>query len=400
VYSLLTNHTSKAVSATIPSKIVGPDSRSWWDEELQELVNTRSEAYVALRNYSHNLGTCPLVPDETYNVLWNKYVQLRRQVHSLASVKKNQQWQTLLSKLETDFVSDRNHFYSEIVRIRRKKSSSTALISLRDGQNLVTDDPNKVKKMLFDLHSNWGKEEPDTANFDRLHYFSITSVIAAISNTETGPAFCEQKISIEEIRAAIDEAQNNKVVGLDQIANEPLKYAAKHVANALHTLFNILLQAGTCPKIWSKALVHLIFKGRGADPLDPRAYRPISLTSCISKIFERVILNRLNQDVERKGLLEEKQAGFRSGRSTRDQTYILRKILDSRKASGQTTFLCFIDLTNAFPSTWQDGMWYRLQELGVTGKLFRSIRLMYQSCSSAIQTPYGLTDWYTSDLGT
>jgi hypothetical protein len=117
-------------------------------------------------------------------------------------------------------------------------------------------------------------------------------------------------------------------------------------------------------------------------------------------VFERVILNRLNTEAEDKGLLEEEQAGFRAGRSTRDQTYILREILDSRKAAGLTTFLCFVDLTNAFPSTWQYGMWFRLQELGVKGSLYRSIRSMYNSCSSAIQTPYELTDWYTSDLGT
>jgi hypothetical protein len=162
----------------------------------------------------------------------------------------------------------------------------------------------------------------------------------------------------------------------------------------------VLLKTGVCPSIWAKALVHLIFKGRGSDPLDPRAYRPISLTSCISKVFERVILNRLNIEAEDKGLLEEEQAGFCCGRSTRDQTYILREILDSRKAAELTTFLRFIDLTNAFSSTWQDEMWFRLRELGVKGSLYRSFQSMYRSCSSAIQTPYGLTDWFTSDLGT
>jgi hypothetical protein len=147
-----------------------------------------------------------------------------------------------------------------------------------------------------------------------------------------------------------------------------------------------MLRTCICPSTWAKALVHLIYKGKGSDPLDPRCYRPISLTSCISKVFERVILNRLTEEIDDKGILEEEQAGFRSGRSTRDQTYILRELLDSRKAAGQTTFLCFVDLTNAFPSTWQDGMWFRLQELGVKGRLYRCIRSMYRSSSSAIQT--------------
>jgi hypothetical protein len=48
IYTSLTDHILLAVSATIPSKMVGPDCRSWWDKEIQELVDTRSEAFVAL----------------------------------------------------------------------------------------------------------------------------------------------------------------------------------------------------------------------------------------------------------------------------------------------------------------------------------------------------------------
>jgi hypothetical protein len=62
--------------------------------------------------------------------------------------------------------------------------------------------------------------------------------------------------------------------------------------------------------------------------------------------------------------------------------------------------MCFVEFTNAFPSIWQDGMWSRLRETGVKGRLYRSIRSLYKLCRSSIQTPYGLTDWFMSDLGT
>jgi hypothetical protein len=355
-YTSLMEHISKAVSATIPSKVVGPDCRSWWDEELQELVNLRSEAYVALRTHCDNLGDSPTVRDETYDLLWNKYVQLRRQVHNLASKRENQQWQTLLSRLEVDFMNDRNHFFTEIVKIQRKRNSrSPSLSSLHDEGGAATSDPNKIKKLLFELHSGMGKDDPNCDRFNIPHYFEVKSSIAAISSTEKGPEFCEKEISLEEIDAALAEAQNHKACGLDQIANEPLKYGADELSPALHIFFNVLLKTGICSSIWAKALVHLIFKGRGADP--------ISLTSFVSKVFKRIILNKLNIEAEEKGLLEEEQAGFRSGRSTRDQTYILRETFDSRKAAGLITFACMIDMTNAFPSTWQDGMWLRVQEL-------------------------------------
>jgi hypothetical protein len=292
-------------------------------------------------------------------------------VHLLASQKKTQQWQTLLSKLEGDFSSDRNHFFSEIVKIRRKHSpQQCSLQSVRLTNNNVTNEPEKVKRALFDLHSGMGKEDADNDKFDKLHFHKISSVVSAICGTEIGADFCERLMSKDEIGAALSEAKNHKACGIDQIANEPQKYGGEPVALALHKLFSIMLRTCICPSIWAKALVHLIYKEKGSDPLDPRCYRPISLTSCISKVFKHVILNRLNEEIDNKGTLEEEQAGFCTGRSTRDQTYILRELLDSRKAAGQTTFLCFVDLTNAFPSTWQDGMWFRLQELGVKGRLY------------------------------
>jgi hypothetical protein len=400
-YDSLIKHIGIAEAASIPTKCVNPNARSWWDEELQELIELRSQAHEDWKRHSKSHCFDGQVPDATYKLLWNKYVQLRRRSHTLASSKRNQQYQDMLSNLETDYISDRQHFFKEILKIRRKKMPNHQITALHDPHSRqATSQPDEVKQILFELHSSLGKEDPNTDKFDQPHYHTITSIIAAISPKEVGPNFCEEDISFGEIEDAISKAENHKACGMDQIHNEALKHGGDAIISALQALFNLMLRTSSSPSLWAKALVHLIFKGRGADSLDPRAYRPISLTSCISKVFERVILNRLVANSEKEGLLEEEQAGFRTGRSTRDQTFILRELLDKRKAEGQTTFLCFIDLTNAFSSSWQDGMWFRLRESGVAGRLYRSIKDMYRSCSSAIQTPFGLTDWFTSDLGT
>jgi hypothetical protein len=245
-----------------------------------------------------------------------------------------------------------------------------------------------------------GKLDPDNPKFDKPHFESITDTVAAINSSEKGPECYDKMFTESEIEAAIAEAQNHKATGLDKVPNEALTYGGQPIISAFHLLLNFMHNNSLSPPIWAKALVHLTYNGRSADPLDARSYRPISLTSCVSKVFERLLLNRVQDKLDDTETLPEEQAGFRPGRSTRDQTYILRKALDSRKAASKRTFLCFVDLSNAFPSAWQDGMWFRLREAGIKGKLFRSIRMLYRSCASAIQTPYGLTDRYTSDLGT
>ena len=65
-------------------------------------------------------------------------------------------------------------------------------------------------------------------------------------------------------------------------------------------------------------------------PLDsPASFRPISLTSCVSKLFKHINLSRLLFFLESNLILSPRQAGFRPGRSTLDQIlYLSQSISD------------------------------------------------------------------------
>jgi exonuclease III len=230
----LIKHIGIAEAASIPTKCVNPNARSWWDEELQELIELRSQAHEDWKRHSKSHCLDGQVPDATYNLLWNKYVQLRRRSHTLASSKRNQQYQNMLSNLETDYLSDRQHFFKEILKIRRKKVPNHQITALQDPHSRqATSQPDEVKQILFELHSSLGKEDPNTDKFEQPHYHTITSIIAAISPTEVGPNFCEKNISFAEIEDAISKAQNHKACGMDQIHNEALKHGGDAIIFAL-----------------------------------------------------------------------------------------------------------------------------------------------------------------------
>jgi endonuclease/exonuclease/phosphatase family metal-dependent hydrolase len=271
-YESLIQHIAKAEADTFPTKVVGPNARSWWDEELQDLIKSRTEAHEEWKSFCQSPGYDASKPNAIYQLLWNKYVQLRRRAHSLASAKKSQEYQNMLSNLKTDYISDRQHFFKEILRIRRKKSPSSQISALRVDGNArigVTSRPSEIKQILHELHSKMGKEDPQNNKFDQPHYHTIAAIVAAINPSEVGPIFCEKEISFNEINDAVAEAQNQKACGLDQVHNEPLKHGGKSVFDALRLLFNLLLKTGSSPSLWAKALVHLMFKRRGSDPLDP-----------------------------------------------------------------------------------------------------------------------------------
>ena len=226
-------------------------------------------------------------------------------------------------------------------------------------------------------------------------------MVQNFSGNEIGAPFCEAAPSLQEVSDAVSSSANFKAAGLDLIFNEALKHGGSHLCSSLHLLFTSVWQSELTPRAWSRALIHLIPKGHDADMLLPSSYRPISLTSSVSKIFEKVLLGRLDCYAAASDLLPAEQAGFRKGFSPLEQTYILREILDSRKQLPKsTTFLCFVDLQSAFPSCWREGMWRRLHEANISGKMLRVIQSLYKECSSALLTDSGLSDWFPVSTGT
>ena len=113
--------------------------------------------------------------------------------------------------------------------------------------------------------------------------------------------------------------------------------------------------------IWKTSSIIPIHKM--AKPLDsPASFRPISLTSCVSKLFERIILSRLLFFLEYNSILSPRQAGFRSGRSTLDQIlFLFQSILNgfNEPRPGSRTILSTIDFSKTFDSVWHPALFHK-----------------------------------------
>ena len=122
----------------------------------------------------------------------------------------------------------------------------------------------------------------------------------------------------------------SKANGPDNISNRLLKETAPSISYSLARLFNISLQRGGFPKLANVVPVH-----KKESTQDPLNYRPVSLLSCISKIFEKLVFNHVYQYLDDFHLLSSKQSGFRPGDSTVNQvcfiTHMIYKSLQNRK---------------------------------------------------------------------
>ena len=80
-------------------------------------------------------------------------------------------------------------------------------------------------------------------------------------------------------------------------------------------------------------------------------------------------------------ILSDAQGGFRKGRSTIDHIFVVAETVRSRLLS--RTYACFLDIKSAYDHVFRDGLWFKLYQLGMRGKLWRVLMALYcnvQSC--------------------
>lgn len=99
----------------------------------------------------------------------------------------------------------------------------------------------------------------------------------------------------------------------------------------------------------------------GKPVQDVTSYRPVSLLSSLSKVFERIILTRMNTHIETNALIPDFQFGFRREHSASHQ---LLRVINKVKTGfnhSQSTGMVLLDLKYAFDTVWHDAVVYKMQ---------------------------------------
>ena len=109
-------------------------------------------------------------------------------------------------------------------------------------------------------------------------------------------------------------------------------------------------------------------------------WRGIMLLNMASKVFCRVILERIKTALDRK--LREEQAEFRAGRSCTDQIATLRIIVEQSIEWHSSLYINFIDFEKAFDSTSREVLWRLLRHYGMPVKIVKIITAIYESFSA------------------
>ncbi|UYV64507.1 hypothetical protein LAZ67_3001027 [Cordylochernes scorpioides] len=194
--------------------------------------------------------------------------------------------------------------------------------------------------------------------------------------------YCE--ISITEITREISSLANEKACGADEIPNEALKTLPFEHLVTLKNIFNRIINSGSYPLIWSKSIIHPIFKSGDRD--NPSNYRGIALISNLSKLFTSILKSRLRNWIEGRSIIPENQAGFRKGYSCQDHIFTLLSLIQlTLRRKRRKLYAFFVDLKKAFDTVPHSLLWSKLGELGLDFRFVNLIRNYFEQMTTTVR---------------
>jgi len=181
-------------------------------------------------------------------------------------------------------------------------------------------------------------------------------------------------VSLDEVYDALRDMDGCKAAGPDGLHPRMLKSLPDSMIEVVCRLFARSLKECWVPQGWRVGeIIPLLKAGKPASDLG--SYRPVCLTSCLGKWFERVVAKRMRWMLEKNGALSECQAGFREGRGVNDQLLRLSQSVHDAFQRREKSGLMLFDLSRAYDRVWRDGLLWKLCEVGISAGLVRWLQV-------------------------
>ncbi len=293
----------------------------WWNNELQELKNKVKRAFSKFR-----LHRSDTTHDELVTVRRNYSKALRRA--------RRKDWQQFCNDASDP---KKVSIINKIVKCRDRVS----LGILQKADKTLCESPEESIDTLLDVH--FPGSQLERHNF-RPNWMKSRELNSAVS------AF----ITEEKVRAAIGSFGSLKAPGPDEIQPLILSHLGSTAISYLTCLYKASLVLGYTPSCWRKGKVVFIPKPGKPDYSQPRAFRPITLSSFLVKVMERLILWELNSSTLREAPLSRNQHAFRKGKST--ETALSNMIEHIERGLNKNGFALgvFLDIQGAFDNVKPD----------------------------------------------
>ena len=339
--ALVTSRTLNAAKSFFPFGHIKHHPKVWQSAEVEGAISERCKAFIVAHRSAEDRQA---------------YISASR--HALSVIAEAEAWQTTCSSLSPK--SSPKTLYSFLCSIAGSPSSSSSSPNFPNCSS-----PWELASVYTAyLRSHFSVSQPKTLHSRARGYLS--ELRQATCPEESHSSFCSS-FSPTKLFAAASNLFPSTATGPDKVAYPMLKHHPRSGMNFLLHIFNLSWTLHSFTSIWkiSIILIHKMEK-----PLDsPASFWPISLTSCVSKLFERIILSRLLFFLESNSILFPRQAVFCPGRSTLDQILFFSQSMSdefNKPRPGSRTILSTIDFSKAFDSVWHPALFHKLILTGLS----------------------------------
>jgi len=276
--------------------------------------------------------------------------QLNRTIALNVRLLKNEVWQQKLSKVPED-----SKQLWKITKILTNKCNLIPPLKNSSNQILLTDaeKAEEIAKAFnaahYTTHNN--KSDPQTETM-----VNGSSLIINFLNPKIEESCMP---SPREIKIIINKLKLKKSPGIDKINNLLLKNLPRKAIVCLMYIYRSCMKLSYFPDVWKHAKVVPIPKP-GKDLSLSSNYRPISLLSSLSKIFEKIILKRIIVHLTTYDILPDEQFGFRHNHSCDHQLTRLTKHIKNSLSEKLSTGMLAFDIEKAFDSVWHKGLVHKM----------------------------------------
>ena len=240
-----------------------------------------------------------------------------------------------------------------------KRSNRTGVGPLEDSQgNIVSDDAVQAQ-MLNDYYGTVFEAEDlpapvpfsDCCCQDALHDLEIRGIM---------------------VREELKKLKRHSAPGPDGIENTVLIEASEELVLPLLLLFKKSLRNSTVPQDWRSANVTPVFKSGNKKLVSN--YRPISLTSTVSKIMESLIKSTIRSHLQSNNLIRSSQHGFMDRKSCLSNLLHCMEEVTTILDEGDSADVLYLDFSKAFDKVQHQRLLNKMQQLGIGGKILDWVR--------------------------
>jgi hypothetical protein len=368
-WNQIRRNVESAAAETVGTR-TGKKRNSWFDEECQQALDEKNAARLRNLNRYTRAGQA-------------EYRSKRNFERKLFRRKKRQREKEVLIEIEKfGNRKETRNFYRKVNESRSAFSQQPLVCKDKDGL-VLADEERCIRRWAEYFKELLNPDRPPNRNDpnDDLPFQTAQPYIA--------------EPTLQEVNDEILRLKNFKAPGTDNIPGELFKHGGNALCMEMHELVTRIWNDEELPEEWRTSIMCPLYKK--GDKLECGNYRGIALLNTAYKIFANILYKRFLPYSESN--VGEYQGGFRVGRSTTDQLFSIRQILEKCKEYNVETHHLFVDFKAAYDSVNRRKLWRVMEEFGIPNKLISLAKLTLYGANSRVRIRNKLSDAFDVEEG-